>query len=108
MEVLEAALEHIHQRVVPVRVRRPQKEPISQHEVLRVADDSLNHLVVIEKDPHPQARHCRSMFMEVQCTMAKVSIECLDEEDGLGIPGWHLAEFLRVSQPEHNGIDRVL
>ena len=108
VEVLEPTLQNIDQLVIPIRVRGPQEEPILQHEVPRIADEPLDHLAVIEVDPHPKPGHDRRMLMKMQGPMAKVSIEGLDEEHGLRILRGNLFDLLCVQKLKSNRIEGIL
>jgi hypothetical protein len=107
MEVLEPGLEHIDQPVVSIRVRRPQKKASLQHKVSGIADDSFNHLAIVEVNSHPETRHRRRMFMKMQCPVAKVSIEGLDEKDRLRVLRRHIFHGVGIQQPQSNRIKRI-
>jgi hypothetical protein len=111
MEVLESALENIDQRIVSVRIGRPQEEARLEHKVPRITDNSFDHLSVVEIDAHPQPRHDGSMLVKVKSPVAKIAIEGLDEEDGLGIAGRNILYGVRVKQLQPygvQGIDRIV
>src|ERR1700733_7231389 len=90
VEILQPSLQHIDQSIISIGIRRPQKEARLQHKILSIADDSFNHLAIVEVHPYPQTRHGRRMLMKMQCSVAKVSIEGLDEEDRLGVLRRHI------------------
>src|ERR1700684_1800588 len=94
MKILETALQNIDQLIVPIRIRRPQKEPILQHKVPRIADDPLDHLAIVEINPNPEPWNDRRMFVKMQGIMAKIAIEGLHEEHRLGVLRWNLFNFL--------------
>jgi hypothetical protein len=92
MEVLESALENVDQRIIPVRIGRPQEEARLEHKVSGIADNSFDHLSVIEIDAYPQPWHDRGMLVKVKSAVAKIAIEGLDEEDSLGIAGGNVLD----------------
>jgi hypothetical protein len=51
------------------------------------------------------------MLVKVKSAVAKIAIEGLDEENGLGIAGWNVLYCIRVKQLQPDGvqgIDRVV
>jgi hypothetical protein len=69
MKVLQPSLQDIHKPIVSIRIRRTKKKSRLQHKILRITDDPLNHLAIIEINPHPQTLHQRRMFMKMQGSM---------------------------------------
>src|SRR6266550_4135490 len=96
MEILQPSLQHIHQPVVSIWIRRPQEKARLQHKILGIADDSFNHLAVVEVHPHPQARDNRRMFMKMKSPMAKIPVEGLDEKDSLRVFGGNIFNSLGI------------
>jgi hypothetical protein len=94
MKVLEAALEDIDQLVVSVRIGRAKKEACLENEIARIADDSFDHLAIVKVDAHPEAGHDRSVFVEVESSVAKIAVEGFDEEDCLRVLGGHVLDGL--------------
>src|SRR5665213_281905 len=90
MKSFKPTLEHIDQHVIAIRIGGHQEEPILQYKVRSIADNSLNHLVVVEINPHPEPLHHRCMFMKMQGSVLQVSLKRLDEKDRLRVLGWHL------------------
>lgn len=53
VKVLQPALVDIHQPVISVRVCRNQEESALENEIARIADNALDHLIIVEVDAHP-------------------------------------------------------
>jgi len=92
MEVLETTLEDIDQLVISVWIGRPKEEACLEHEVPRITNDSLDHLAIVEVDAHPETGHDRRMFVEVESSVAKITVEGLNEEDCLRVLGGHVLD----------------
>jgi hypothetical protein len=107
MEILQPSLQHINKPVVSIGIGRPKKKARLQHEILGIADDSFDHLAIVEVHPHPQPRHGRRMFMKMKRSMAKVSIEGLNEENRLGVPRRHIFDSPCIQQLQSNRIKRI-
>ena len=85
MKILETALQHVNQPIVSVRVSRHQKEAVAKHKVSCIADQALDHLVVVEIHANPKPRSYRGILMKVQSLVTFITVEGLDEEHSLGI-----------------------
>lgn len=96
MEVLEAALKNVDERVISIWIGRSQEETRLEHEVPSVADDALDHLAVVEVDAHPQARYDRRMLVKVESPVAQIAVEGFDEKNGLRILGGDIFYYVRV------------
>jgi hypothetical protein len=108
MKILQPALQNIDKLIVSIRISGPQEKTILQHKIPRIADEPLDHLAIVEINPHPKSRNDRRMFMKMQGSMAKISIEGLDEEHRLGILRRNLLHPLRIQQLKPNRIQRIL
>nr|WP_158943874.1 hypothetical protein [Granulicella sp. S190] len=85
MEVLKAAFENVNQRIVSIRVGRPQEEARLEHKVPRITDNSFDHLSIIEIHTHPQTLHDWRMLMKMKSPVAEIAIEGLDEKNGFRV-----------------------
>jgi hypothetical protein len=108
MKILETTLQDIHQLVVAIGVGRHKEKPGFEYKILGIADDSFDHLTVVEVDAHPQARNDRRMLMKMKRSVTEISIECFYKEDSLSVLGRNLFDFLGVNQPKPNRFKRIL
>jgi hypothetical protein len=108
MEIFQSTLQNVHQLIVPIRIRGHKEKPRFEHKILGIADDSFNHLAVIEVHPHPQTRNNRRMFMKMKGSVLEISIKRLHKEHGLGILGRDLLDRLRVNKPKPNRFKGIL
>jgi hypothetical protein len=108
MKILQSTLQNIHKLIVSIRIGRHQKKPRIKHKILGIADNPFNHLAVVEVDPHPQPRNGRRMFMKMKGPMTQVPIECLYEEDRLGVLCRNFLDRLGVQKSKSNRFKRIL
>src|SRR5215472_1863649 len=104
MKVLEATLLHVNEPVISVRIGRHEEEAFLKHKVPSVADDPLDHLVIVEIDPHPQSRNDRSILVEMKRAMTPVAVERLDEEHCLGRLRRNVFHPIRIQSSEPNRV----
>jgi hypothetical protein len=102
MEILKPTLQHIHKLVVSIGIGRPEKKPLLQHKILGIADNSFDHLAVIEIDPHPQTRNNRRMFMKMKGPVPQIPIEGLYKENCLGILRRNRLDLLGIHELKSN------
>jgi hypothetical protein len=108
MKVFKPALQDVDELVISIRIGRHQEKSRLEHKIPRIADNALDHLSVVEINPHPQALNDRRMFMKMKRPMPQVPIKRLYEKDGFGVLRRHILHGSRVQQPQPNRIQRIL
>lgn len=84
-EVLQSALEHVDQLVVPIGIGRRHEEARPEHVIVSVGDDAFDRLAVMEADADPKPLHHRGVLVEMKRAVAKIAVKGHHEEDGLGV-----------------------
>ena len=106
VKVLQAALVDVHKPVVAVRISRNKEKAVLKDKVTRVADNALDHLVILKVNPHPQPRNDWRVLVEVKRFVTNISVKGLDEENGLRLSSGDLLHFAGINQVEPNCIER--
>ena len=106
MEVLQAALIHVHEPVVSVRVSWNQEETVLKDKITGVADDALDHLVIVKMHSYPETRNNGCILMEVKRLMTDIPVERLDEKHRLSVAGRDLFDLARIDQAKPERVQR--